>query len=230
MKFKSKHIVTALDLYNKGVSLRKLQQHFEIIHGVKVSHVTILKWLWKYNKIINENVSKFNLKNVKNWVVDDMVIKGHRKYYWYFNVIDKESRFLVCSTLGMFRDGEEASKLFSKGKSKSGVPDTITSDKLSSYLQAYRENFYKMCEFHRLKSFGGNFNTQLIERYNGTVRERTKVMRSFKSYESAKNLLKGFENYYNFIREHKFLGMTPAESLGVVPKIKGNRWMNLIKA
>ena len=48
-------------------------------------------------------------------------------------------------------------------------------------------------------------NNNLVERLNGTVRERDKVMRGFKNEESAQQILEAFRAYYNFIRKHQSL-------------------------
>jgi transposase-like protein len=48
MKNKPKIITLALDLYFKGVSLRKIKDHLKQFHGVEVSHMAIYKWIEKY--------------------------------------------------------------------------------------------------------------------------------------------------------------------------------------
>jgi transposase-like protein len=73
-------------------------------------------------------------------------------------------------------------------------------------------------------------NNNLVERLNGTVREREKVMRGFKKEESAQQILEGFRAYYNFIRKHQSLnGKTPAETANINLGLERNRWMDLIK-
>lgn len=67
-----------------------------------------------------------------------------------------------------------------------------------------------------------------IERMNGSIREREKVMRGIKSMETP--FINGNKIYYNFIRPHESLGgRTPAETAGI--GVDGeNRWMELLKA
>jgi putative transposase len=66
-----------------------------------------------------------------------------------------------------------------------------------------------------------------MERMNGEVRDREKVMRGLKKEDSA--ILKGLRIYHNFIREHEGLeGKTPAEASGII--IEGsNKWLTLIQ-
>lgn len=38
-----------------------------------------------------------------------------------------------------------------------------------------------------------------------------------------------FRNYYNFIRPHSTLGITPTLKAGIGVEMEGNRWMALLK-
>ncbi|MGA2308174.1 MAG: integrase core domain-containing protein [Candidatus Bathyarchaeia archaeon] len=53
----------------------------------------------------------------------------------------------------------------------------------------------------------------LVERMHGTVKDRTRVMRGLKSFDSTKSLLEGFTIHYNYVRPHQSLGgKTPAQA------------------
>jgi transposase InsO family protein len=66
-----------------------------------------------------------------------------------------------------------------------------------------------------------------MESFNGTVRSREKVMRSFKREDSP--ILDGYQIYHNYVRSHEALkGKTPAEVAGI--KINGkNKWLTIIQ-
>ena len=64
-------------------------------------------------------------------------------------------------------------------------------------------------------------NNNLIERLNGTIRERTKVMRGMKSRPTAVEMLEGWTVHYNYFRPHEGLdNRTPAQSAGVRTDLK----------
>ncbi|MGI0091107.1 MAG: integrase core domain-containing protein [Nitrososphaerales archaeon] len=64
-----------------------------------------------------------------------------------------------------------------------------------------------------------------IERLNGTLRERVKVQRGWKSFETP--LAEGARIHYNFVKPHSELeGMTPAQRAGIGSK---NNWLELLK-
>lgn len=67
----------------------------------------------------------------------------------------------------------------------------------------------------------------LVERLNGTTRDREKVMRGLKKMETP--ILKGYQLFHKYIRPHEGLnGKTPAEACGI--NIQGdNKWLTLIQ-
>jgi hypothetical protein len=66
-----------------------------------------------------------------------------------------------------------------------------------------------------------------MEGFNGELRQREKVMRTFKKPASA--ILSGYQIYHNYIRPHEALeGKTPSEVAGI--KIKGtDKWLTIIQ-
>ena len=75
----------------------------------------------------------------------------------------------------------------------------------------------------------GEVHNNKMERMNGEVRDREKVMRGLKNMDTP--ILKGYQLYHNFVRPHMALdGQTPAEAAGIDLNLEGNRWMQLIRA
>ena len=66
-----------------------------------------------------------------------------------------------------------------------------------------------------------------MERLNGEIRDREKVVRGLKKDDSP--LLTGYQIYHNYVRPHMALdGKTPAELCGI--QIHGdNKWQTLIQ-
>ncbi len=73
----------------------------------------------------------------------------------------------------------------------------------------------------------GTVHNNKMERMNGEVRDREKVMRGLKKTDSP--ILRGYQVYHNFIRPHMSLdGKTPAEAAGI--RIEGdNKWLTIIQ-
>lgn len=82
----------------------------------------------------------------------------------------------------------------------------------------------------KLKSIREGTNNNIVERLNGTVRERVKVMRGLDNDESAQKTVDGYRLYYNFIRPHQSLnGETPAQKAGINLGNEQNRWREIIQ-
>jgi len=66
-----------------------------------------------------------------------------------------------------------------------------------------------------------------MERLNGEIRDREKVMRGMKKPDTP--IISGYQIYHNYLRPHEALeGKTPAQACGI--EIEGqDRWMTLIQ-
>ena len=72
-----------------------------------------------------------------------------------------------------------------------------------------------------------NATNNRIERLNGTLRERVKVQRGWKSYETP--IAEGQRIHYNFVKPHAALeGKTPAERAGIGIEGK-DKWLTLLR-
>jgi hypothetical protein len=70
-------------------------------------------------------------------------------------------------------------------------------------------------------------NNNRIERLNGTLRERVKVQRGWKTAKTV--LAEGNKIQYNFVKPHMALeGKTPAQVAGIGVEDK-NKWLALLR-
>jgi hypothetical protein len=66
-----------------------------------------------------------------------------------------------------------------------------------------------------------------MERMNGEIRDREKVMRGLERKDSP--ILTGYQLFHNYVRPHMALkGKTPAEAAGI--KVEGqDKWLTIIQ-
>jgi hypothetical protein len=104
-------------------------------------------------------------------------------------------------------------------------PAKVITDKLASYLDVrYGED----TEHIQGKPFTLENNTQVIERFHETLKQRTKTMRGLKNIESAHDFIDGFLAFYNYIRPHTSLDdKTPAEAAGI--KYPYKNWIDVVR-
>jgi transposase-like protein len=242
---KSRHdpkIVTlALDLYFKGASLRKVTQHIAQFYGVKVSHVTLIKWIRKFSELIDAYAQTLRPQLSGVWNCDEMKTKmAHEepingdRHYWLWNGLDNGTRFLIASHLTRGRGHKDAKGFFEVAKKQAKRdPQAIFSDGLDSYRGEYDPislaNYGKIAHIANvgIRSHMGNHR---VERLHNSMREREKVMRHLKRANSAEKVFKGFRAYYNFVRPHSALkGRTPAQEAAIPIQLGTNRWLDLIR-
>ena len=233
MKNKGEIILTALDLYTKNVSLRNIQNHLKQVHGIKVSHVAILKWIRKYSSIFKQYTEKLKLNGSGTLHADEMMINVDGKWVWFWDVIDERTKFITATHMSKTREMGDAKRIFYESKRKlNQPPTTIVTDGLHAYPRSIKKVFGQWSVNHvNLIKFSQKPENNLIERFHGTIRERTKIMRGFDKFYSAKAILDLLIINYNFLRPHSSLnGLTPAQASGIdLPLNGGNRWLELLR-
>lgn len=233
MKFGKKTVVVALNLYFDGLSLRKTQRNLKQIFDEKVSQVTILNWIKKYSKLVKEFVTTLNPQLSGLWHEDETIIKCEGKNIWFWEMIDEETRFLVASHISGTRTLKDTIAIFKKGYEQSKVrPKAIFVDGSFVYKPAVNKVFYSRYKKDRVKlvqrvGIRTRETNNMVERLHGTLKDRTKPMRGFKSFESTKSILEGYTIHYNYVRPHQSIdGKTPAQATGI--KNLSN-WKDLIE-
>ncbi len=113
------------------------------------------------------------------------------------------------------------------------IPKTFITDGANNFHDAYRKEFWP--QFGESESathvreirMDGLVHNNKMERMNGEVRDREKVMRGLKKIDSP--ILSGYQVFHNYIRPHQSLdGKTPADACGIV--IEGeNKWLTIIQ-
>lgn len=107
-------------------------------------------------------------------------------------------------------------------------------DGLGACQKAFKKEFFTLRKSRtkhvRMPIFVGSTSNNLVERLNGTVRERGKVMRGMEKEEAATVLMEGLKAYYNFLlliwewgTRHQQKEQTNNLELG------RNRWHSIIR-
>ena len=108
------------------------------------------------------------------------------------------------------------------------IPRFILSDGLRAYTDGIERVFASESRHIVSKGLTSEINTNLIERFNSTLKERYKVMRGLKTMESAWVILNGFVVNYDFFRPHMTLGnITPSQAAGI--KLPFSDWEGFIR-
>jgi len=219
----------ALHSYFSGMSLNEVKQNLEQQYNDSPSVSTIYRWLDRFIEEAKHKVkdTKPNVGDV--WIADETVIKINRKKYWLFDCIDAKTRFLLASHLSPNRGTREARALMEKATERANkTPKVVMTDKLAAYLDGIELAFGADAEHRQGSPFDVQTNTNLIERFQGTLKDRTKVLRGLKKPETARKFIEGFLIHYNYFRPHISLkGKTPARKAGIILSV--NDWLDVVR-
>jgi len=233
MKNDPRIVTLALDAYFKGMSFRDVVDHVRQIYGIKITHVSVMKWIGKYGKLLEQYHDSLEPIVGDEWNVDEMVVFINGKKHWVWNVLDKKTRMHLATTISKQRNLKDAREPLRKAKELAKVrPLYVVTDGLPAYPHAIQKEFGTLAnpktKHVRLPSIREHPNNNSVERLHSTIREREKVMRGLKKEDSV--ILRGHRIYYDLIRKHMGLnGKIPIEEAGVKMNFNGNRWLALIK-
>jgi len=230
MKTPIRQIASALSGYYGGMSLNAICRHLEQQYETSFTDAGIYTWLIRFTKDAIKEAKKHTPDVGKVWVADETVLKIGGKNTWFWDIIDAKTRFLLASHISQTRTIKDARTLMEEASKRAGnaTPDIILTDKLSAYLEGIERTFGADTKHIPIKGLTARFNTNLIERFHGTLKDRTKVMRGLKKLKTSKLLLNGWLVQYNFFRPHEALGdRTPAEKAGI--KFPFKDWMDVVR-
>lgn len=227
-------VALALSLYYDGLSLNAIRRNLKQAYGNYPSSSTIYEWITRFTKEAIDKTKDIKPELGYVWLADETVIEIDGKKHWLWDIIDVKTRFLIASHISLKRTVDDAMILMHKANIRAGkYPKVIMTDSLNSYMDAISLTYKNQARHLRVKKFTVKPNNNLIERMQGTIKGRTKVMRGLKSYETAKLIMDGFMVHYNFIRPHQSLEtkddkyVTPAEKAKV--DLPFDDWLKMIK-
>ncbi len=227
-------VALALSLYYDGLSLNAIRRNLKQAYGIYPSSSTVYEWITRFTKEAIEKTKDIKPEVGYVWLADETMIDINGTKHWLWDVIDFKTRFLLASHISTKRTVDDAMILMHKANLRAGkFPKVIMTDSLNSYMEAIALTYKNRARHLKVKKFTASPNNNLIERMQGTIKGRTKVMRGLKSYETAKLIMDGFLVHYNFIRPHQSLEtkrdsyVTPAEKAKVV--LPCEDWLKLIK-
>ena len=223
-------ITSAMQLYFSGASLRNTQK-FLRLQGVNVTHVAVYKWIQKYTALMEKYLDKITPQVSDTWRADEMYVKMRGNPKWLFALIDDETRFWIAREVASAKERHDARGLLHEAAETAGKKlKLFIIDGLPAYQYAYQREFWtqdRETEHIRYITLKGEHNNNKMERFNGGLRDREKVMRSLKKEDTP--IISGLQIYHNYIRTHMGLdGRTPAEAAGI--EVQGeNKWLTLIQ-
>ena len=73
-------IALALDLYYRGLSVRKVAEHFQQVHNLDVSHMTVYRWIEQYSRLASEWMNNQQVHTGERWHIDETMVNVNGKH------------------------------------------------------------------------------------------------------------------------------------------------------
>ena len=112
---------------------------------MKMNQVTVLRWGRKFSELIDHYITGLTPQLSGVWNCDEMKtnraheepINGAR-FYWLWNALDNQSRYLIASHLTRGRTHKDANAFFEEAKKQAKKdPQILFTDGLDSYRGEY---------------------------------------------------------------------------------------------
>lgn len=243
-------ITQSIDLFYRGVSTRKVQEHLAIFYPHNASHMSVYNWVVKYAKMISKFTNKLKVNVGAETQIDEVEFHRRKSHEaklgteknFFIDSIDPETKFMISSEYAKTRNRRDIKAVVSRIKERTGEQVQIaTTDGWNAYINTIKSVFGYNNKLGRYNVFHNRvivsekdevFNYP-IERLHNSIKARTKVMRGFHgSINSANAIMKGWEIYYNFITKHQQIKCCPYE-LAIPELAEGlknvkNKWLALI--
>ena len=159
---------------------------------------------------------------------DETKVNIRGQWVWLWHLMDGDTRFLLANHVSQGRTVADAREAFKDAKTVAKTDARVLlTDGLPSYGPAAQKEFPNAVHVSGI-GIQGRVNNNRMERYHGTFKERSKVMRAIKKTDSA--FIEGQRVYYDYLRPHTALeGKTPGQAAGIELGLDGNKWESLIR-
>ncbi len=217
MKTPINEIGSVLNMYYGGMPIDAIQTQLKQEYDKHLSEPAIYKWIVRFTKEAIVKAKDFKPKVGNVWLANETGVNVGNRNVWFWDVIDAKSRYLLASHISATRTTEDAQILIEKAIKRAGkMPEKIITDKLRAYIDGIDLASGGRVRHIQSYPFTDENSTSLIERFQGTLKQRTNVIRHFKDLETARLLTEGWLIHYNFFKDHESLdNVSPAKHMKI---------------
>jgi putative transposase len=178
-RFPPEIIQHAIWLYHRFTLSYRDVEELLAVRGLDTSYETVRRWVLKFGPAIARRLRQRRPRPSDRWHFDEMVVRI--VYLW--RAVDHEGEVLDV-LVQRRRDGRAALRLMRKLLKKQGfVPKLLVTDKLRSYVSAFR-HLRLTCRHEQ-----GLRKNNRAENSHQAVRRRERKLQRFKSARSAQRFL-----------------------------------------
>ena len=230
MKTPAKRVASAMGMYYGGMPLDAIQQQFKQDYGLDMSESNFWNWVRRFTKEAIRQAKDFRPNVGDHWVADETYMKLRKRNVYFWDIIDRDTRYLLATHVSFTRSGKDAQRLMELAQQRAGKsPKVVVTDKLAAYIMAIEDTFGADSQHRRGGPFDTVSSTSLIERFHRTLEQRTKVFQKYDSLADIKLLTDGWLINYNFFKQNEGCGnIPPAQVMSKIVPFKD--WIDIVRA
>lgn len=229
---------------NFGKSSRETAALMREVHGIAISHQTVINYAEAVAKNVKPYVDNYKHELSGSICGDETYIKILGKWHYVFFIFDSVKKIILSYPVSPNRDTVSAIKALDEALSKfKEIPDDLTMIFDGNPIYILAQHYFAQHGIHfDIKQVIGLTNDdpvseeyrplkQVIERLNRTFRGGYRSTNGFNTYNGSISFLTLFVAYFNFLRPHSTLeGKVPVvlQELKDLPNMPA-RWQMLIK-
>ena len=171
--------------------------------GVQVSYESARRWVAKFRAQYAEELRRREPRPGRTWHLDEMATRIGGRVHWVWRAVDEHGRTLDVP-LQAQRDTAAATRFFRRllAVADGRPPERITTDKLGSYAAA-KARLPELTGAEHLHARAAMRCSNRVEQAHRPTRVRERVMRRFKSPDSAQRFLDAFTPVGNLLRPRR---------------------------
>jgi putative transposase len=171
------------------------------IHGVKVDHSTIQRWVFKFSPLVEANMHKRKSGVSNSWRMDETYIKVGGKDRYLYRAVDKQGN-TVDFLLTKQRKKGSAQKFLKKAIGNNGEPSVINIDKSGANTAGIRTGNKRSFTTKKIKIRRVKYLNNVVEQDHRSIKRQIVITTGFKEFESTQRTIAGIE-IINIIRKNQ---------------------------
>ena len=243
--FDSKILGLCLTYYvNYGLSSRKTALILNEVHGVKISHQTVINYAATVSSIIKPMVDTYQYKIGHILSGDETYIKVHGKNHYVFFWSDPESKIITSYAIYPVRDTKCAcASIYDCLRHYDKIPDQLTlitdgnpiynAAQLFFSLNDICFDLHQVIGVKNLDEESKKYRPfkQIEERLNRTYKQNYYGTNGYNKLECANSYMILFVCFFNFLRQHSSLKYkTPVDDELFEDDMRiQDKWLRLIE-
>ena len=228
---------------NYGMSSRMVASIMRDIHGVNISHQTVINYGNAAAMLLKPFVDNYDYPLTSSICGDETYVKVNGKWHYVFFIFDTIKKIITSHHVSPNRDTVAAIKAIDDTLSKyKEIPEKLNMVFDGNPIYLLAQHFFASHGIHfDVTQVIGLTNDdpvseeyrplkQVIERLNRTLKRYYKSTNGFGAFDNCQNYLTLFTTWHNFLRPHKSLGYRVPVNIPGVTKLPNMpaKWLELL--